>query len=65
MGTPMVPECFVEGWGWGGWLGELTSDIRPTLPVVIQDQWRSGKIDHFGGKCVFGGSDGPPVVPEC
>ena len=21
-------------WGWGGWVGGLTLDFRPTLPVV-------------------------------
>ena len=48
-----------------GWVGVLTLGFRPTLPVT-HDQWRSGKMDHFGGMyCCLGVLMGPPVVPEC
>ena len=49
-----------------GWVGGLTLDFRPTLPVVTHDQGRLGKVDRFGGMyCCLGGLMGPPVVPEC
>ena len=48
-----------------GWVGGLTLDFRQTLPVVTNDQERSGKMDCFGGMyCYLGGLIGPPVVPE-
>ena len=44
-----------------GWVGGLTLDFRQMLPVVTNDQGRSGKMDHFGGMyCCLGGLMGPP-----
>ena len=45
-----------------GWVGGLTLDFWPTLPVVTHDRGRSGKMDHFGGMyCCLGGLMGPPL----
>ena len=55
-----------DGDGVGGWVGGLTLDFRPMLPVVIHDQRRSGKMDCFGGMCCYLRSlMGGPVVPDC
>ena len=45
-----------------GWVGGLTLDFRPALPVVTHDQWCLGKMDCFGGMycCLGGGSDRAP-----
>ena len=49
-----------------GWVGVLTLDFRPTLPVVTHNQGRLGKMDCFRGMyCLLGGLMRPPVVPEC
>ena len=49
-----------------GWVGGLTLDFGPMLPVVIHDQRRSGKMDCFGGMCCcLRGLMGGPVVPDC
>ena len=70
IGPSVVPECLYgvpgEGWGWGGWVGGLTFNFRPTLPIVTHDQGNLGKMDCFRGMyCCLGGLMGPPVVPEC
>ena len=51
--------------GMGGEKKGLTFDIRPTLPVVTQDQRCFGKMDRFGGMyCCFGGLMGSPMFPN-
>ena len=35
--------------GVGGWVGGLTLDFRPMIPVVTHNQGRIRKMDHFGG----------------
>ena len=67
MGSPMVPDCWYgvpgEGWGWGRWVGGLTLDFRPMLPVITHDQGVLGKNGSFWGYVLlFGRYDGPPVV---
>ena len=48
-----------------GWVGSLTLDLRPMLPVVTHNRGHSGKMDHFGGiYCCLGVLMGPLVVPE-
>ena len=44
-----------------GWVGGLTLDFRPTLPVVTHNLGCSGKRDCFGGMyCSLGSLMGPP-----
>ena len=48
-----------------GWVGGLTLDFRPTLPVVTHDRGSLGKNGSvWGYVLLFGGSDGEPHGPR-
>ena len=63
--TQMVDMGSLVRDGTGGEKNGLTSDIRPTLPVVTHDRRCSGKMDHFGGMyCCLGGLMGAPPCSQ-